>query len=445
MILSDTPYQPEISQGRLESLINFQTVCTSLTGLDISNASLLDEATAAAEAMTMCYAASKQKRKTFLVDRSVLPQTLAVLQTRAGPLGINLIRDKLEKCLFDGSREDVYNDLMGVIVQYPSTRGNVYDWHDIAARVHELGGLVVCATDLLALTMIKPPGEWGADIAVGNSARFGVPLGYGGPHAAFFSCRDEHKRKMPGRLVGLSKDVDGGPAYRLALQTREQHIRRDKATSNVCTAQALLANMAANYAVYHGPDGLRRIAYKVHSLATVLRAGIEKMGYEIANDSHFDTVSVLLGGLASDLVLREAEKMRVNLRRIHESSVGMSLDESTTLEDIVTLLNIFQASSGSSSNRKRANKKYDSDSVLALAKQLGFESAFDAELQTLKQVETRFIPDHLKRMTDFMTQPVFHQHKSETEMMRYLFKLQSKDLSLVHAIIPVSGDLSVFL
>lgn len=404
----------------------------------------------------MAWNQTRQKRSTFLVDSSVLPQTLSVLRTRAGPLGIKLTVGNVQAMLADDSNKDVTSDLCGVLVQYPATRGDIRNWSSVAFKTHELGGLLVCATDLLALTALKPPGEWGADIAVGNSARFGVPLGYGGPHAAFFSCSDALKRKLPGRLVGLSKDVDDRPAYRLALQTREQHIRREKvghlsyyeklsltgldvaqATSNVCTAQALLANMASNYAVYHGPEGLKRIAARVHSMTCVVRAALERIGFESVNETFFDTLTIGLQGIASGFVHAEAERQGINMRWVldDQTKVGITLDESVTLQDVVKLLNVFV--NASAKTRRASIRPYTDATVLRLAEGLGFE----AVKQDFEQLPTfaGAIPEDAMRTSPFMTQPVFSSHKSETEMMRYLRDLQAKDLSLIHAMIPLGS------
>ncbi|TFY70010.1 hypothetical protein EVJ58_g111 [Rhodofomes roseus] len=400
-----TPYQPEIAQGRLESLVNYQTMIMSLTAMDIANASLLDEATAAAEGMVMAFASTNQKKRVFLVDEGVLPQTMAVLQTRAKGFGIQLVVGDVFSLAKDNSTE-----ICGALVQYPDVNGSVFEYGQLAETIHKAGGLVVCATDLLALTMLKPPGEWGADIVLGNSARFGVPAGYGGPHGAFFSCTDKLKRKMPGRLIGRSKDVYGKPAYRLALQTREQHIRREKATSNICTAQALLANMAAMYAVYHGPVGLRRIAEKVHTLASILKSEVEALGYKAINSSFFDTLTFEVNGAApnAETVHDAAAKVNVNLRRIDEKHVGVTLDESVSKEDVETLVQVFA-------------------------------SAASKERSSVTAPVSSAIPQTLQRTSEYLPHPVFNTHHSETEMLRYIYHLQSKDLGLVHAMIPLGS------
>ncbi|PCH33969.1 glycine dehydrogenase [Wolfiporia cocos MD-104 SS10] len=405
-----TPYQPEIAQGRLESLVNFQTMVMSLTSMDIANASLLDEATAAAEGMVMAFVSSNQKKRTFLVDSSVLPQTLSVLQTRAKGFGIQLVVGDVFESLGD---EALLSDLCGVLVQYPDVNGSIKDYSNLAHIIHNnAGGLLIVATDLLALTMLKPPGEWGADIVLGNSARFGVPAGYGGPHGAFFACTDKLKRKMPGRLIGRSKDAQGKPAYRLALQTREQHIRREKATSNICTSQALLANMAAMYAVYHGPTGLKRIAQKVHALTQFLRSSVEIYGYKAVNKEFFDTVTFDVSGAIKDAeaVHSQARAARINLREIDAKHVGVTLDESVSAEDVVAIVNVFAAAANSS-----------------------------ADLADVSSTDSLSISPALQRTSKFLPHPVFNTHHSETEMLRYIYHLQSKDLGLVHAMIPLGS------
>src|SRR5437868_585640 len=327
-----TPYQAELAQGRLEALLNFQTMVTDLTALDIANASLLDEATAAAEAMALCHAVVAG-RKTFFVADNCHPQTIEVVRTRAKPLGIEVKIDNFSRFKFD-------NTVFGALVQYPATDGAIYDYTEFVRQAHTAGVLVVVAADILALTLLKPPGEFGADVAVGNTQRFGVPLGFGGPHAAYFATRDEYKRHMPGRLVGVSHDADGRPAYRLALQTREQHIRRDKATSNICTAQVLLAVIASMYAVYHGPHGLRKIAERVHGLASQLADGPRALGLKITHENFFDTIRVEVE--SSSVLIEHAQKAGCNLRVLGTRAVGVSLDETTTNRDIELLMSIFR-------------------------------------------------------------------------------------------------------
>ncbi|BGP48274.1 glycine decarboxylase subunit P [Rhodotorula kratochvilovae] len=442
-----SPYQAEISQGRLESLINFQSLTTSLTGLDIANASLLDEGTAAAEGMIMAFGQLREKRKTIFVDRSVLPQTVAVLRTRAEPFGIKVVVGNVRKLLAeDTGDQKQHKDLIGVLVQYPNLRGDIADWEAVAQRTHDLGGFVLCATDFLALTALKPPGEWGADIAFGNSARFGVPLGYGGPHAAFFACKDVLKRRMPGRLIGLSKDAEGRPAYRLALQTREQHIRRDKATSNICTAQALLANISAMYAVYHGPEGLRQIAEKVHGLARVVAAVVNKLGHKVVNESFFDSLTIRLSGTAASVLQEAAEEQHVNLRRIDDNHVAVTFDESHSLEDLVALVNVF-VSIQTGAFRLGRVAPYSAESLIEFAESVGVQAPRALGANTGKRstgrdippIESPAIPKHLARTSPFLTQSVWNSHHSETDILRYMHHLQSKDLSLVHAPIPLGS------
>ena len=396
-----TPYQAEIAQGRLEALLNFQTMVTDLTALDIANASLLDEATAAAEAMALCHAVVGG-RDTFFVSERCHPQTIAVVQTRARPLGIQVMVGKAATFQPD-------EKIFGVLLQYPTTDGAIVDYAPFIKAAHEAGALAIIAADLLALTLLRPPGEMGADVAVGNTQRFGVPLGFGGPHAAYFATRDQYKRHMPGRLVGVSHDAAGRPAYRLALQTREQHIRRDKATSNICTAQVLLAVMASMYAVYHGPDGLRRIARRIHALTCRLADGIEQLGYPFTHEGFFDTIRIDLGTRSSDEFLRRGLQRNCNLRALGPGSVGISLDETTTPKDIEMLLAIF--------GENRA--------ILPGAAPVNRES------NRVKEIENR--------KSDFLTHPVFNTHHSETEMLRYLRRLEARDLSLCHSMIPLGS------
>ncbi|KAF8591955.1 glycine dehydrogenase [Ramaria rubella] len=403
-----TPYQPEIAQGRLESLVNFQTMVTSLTGMDIANASLLDEATAAAEGMVMAFAASNFKRRIFFVDSAVAPQTIAVLQTRCKGFGIKLRIGEASSLL----KDDVER-YSGVLVQYPDVNGSIQDFSQLSEVVRSVGALMVVATDLLALTLLKPPGEWGADVVIGSSARFGVPVGYGGPHAAFFATTEKLKRKMPGRLIGRSKDAMGRPAYRLALQTREQHIRREKATSNICTSQALLANMAAMYAVYHGSSGLQRIGRRVHAFTQLLKTQVESFGFEVLNGAaFFDTLTIKVGR-GQEAIHEVSVNMGINLRRINEQSVGVTLDESVTPSDLVDIINIFATVSGSP--------------LVTLSSLVAVDSFSPT------------FPHDLARTSQYLRHAVFNTHHSETEMLRYLHHLQSKDLSLVHAMIPLGS------
>ncbi|WP_164934528.1 aminomethyl-transferring glycine dehydrogenase [Bradyrhizobium zhanjiangense] len=392
-----TPYQPEISQGRLEALLNFQTMICDLTGLDVANASLLDEATAAAEAMALAERHSQVKAKAFFVDRDVHPQTLAVMRTRAEPLGWNLI-------VGDPLTDLAKSDVLGALLQYPGSSGAVRNLRPAIAALKAKGALAIVAADLLALTLLASPGELGADIAIGSAQRFGVPMGYGGPHAAYMAVRDALKRSLPGRIVGLSVDSRGAPAYRLALQTREQHIRREKATSNICTAQVLLAVIASMYAVYHGPEGLMQIARNVHRRAAVLASGLRKLGFAPLSDSFFDTLSVDAGAKRVEIVARAAAE-KINLG-IGDSGLRIALDETTTP---ATVEAVWRAFGG----------------TLAYAE-------IDAETREA-------LPDELKRTTAFLTHPVFHAHRSETEMLRYMRKLSDRDLALDRAMIPLGS------
>ncbi len=402
-----TPYQAEISQGRLESLLNFQTMVIDLTRLEIANASLLDEATAAAEAMHMMQAALPAARKdahVLLVNENVFPQTLAVLRTRAEPLGITIRVGKWSEFEFTP-------DVFGCYLQYPAGDGSVYDYEELCNRAHEAGCLVTVGTDLLALTMLEPPGEFGADIAIGSAQRFGVPMGYGGPHAAFIATREVYKRLMPGRIIGVSVDAQGNVAYRMALQTREQHIRRDKATSNICTAQALLANIAAMYAVYHGPNGLRGIAERVHGYTSALADGLRLLGYEVLNHTWFDTLCIA----ASETQIRpHAEAANINFRYFPDGErIGISMDETVTPADIEHILHIF--------SKARGNGQAIPD------------------LSTLIANATGGIPMPMHRHSPFLQHPVFNTHHTEHELLRYMKRLENKDLSLVHSMIPLGS------
>ena len=427
---SYTPYQPEISQGRLESLLNFQTVVTDLTALSIANASVLDEPTAAAEAMTLSVNAlpmGRQKRpnKTFLVSHLCHPQTIAVLQSRADGFGIKIV---VADILDDGCRQvkETGEDLIGVLVQYPDTEGGVEDFQGLADIVHAQGATMSVATDLLALTLLKPPGEFGADIAFGNAQRLGVPFGYGGPHAAFFACGERHKRKIPGRLVGVSKDRLGNKAMRLALQTREQHIRREKATSNICTAQALLANMSAFYAVYHGPHGLRAIAQKATNGARILEEGARRLGFATSSKgrgkdgrSLFDTIAVRVGpGRAPEVAAWAAEVKGINLRVLDGNRLGITVDETVEIDDLQAIMAVFE----------QFSPRKDVSTVNQIASAL-----------QLSPFELGGVPGSLKRTTSYLDHPVFNSHHSETELLRYIHHLQSKDLSLAHSMIPLGS------
>ena len=399
-----TPYQAEISQGRLEALLNYQTVISDLTGLEIANASLLDEATAAAEAMSLTLAVRKGTgTPVFLVDEYCHPQTIAVVQTRAEARGIRVVVGEPETFGFEPG-------VIGALVQYPATDGAVRDFRSLCERAHAAGALVTAATDLLALTVLTPPGEWGADIAVGNSQRFGVPMGYGGPHAAFFATRDAHKRFMPGRIIGVSRDGDGRAALRMALQTREQHIRRDKATSNVCTAQVLLAVMAGMYAVYHGPGGLRRIAERVHTRTVLLANALRRLRYRIVHDAYFDTLCVEVPEWALPRLLDAARVRQINLRPLPPTRLCVALDETVTLGDLADLIAVFSLN----------------EALPFMLDDIGIKSE-------------RAIPAALERKSSYLDHPVFHRHHSETEMLRYIKRLEARDLSLTSAMIPLGS------
>jgi glycine dehydrogenase len=397
-----TPYQAELAQGRLEALVNFQTMVTDLTGMEIANASLLDEATAAAEAMTLCHAVSSS-RKTFLVADNCHPQTIEVIETRAKPLGFTVRVENFSRFSFS-------NDVFGILLQYPATDGAIHDYHDCIKAAHDAGALAVVAADILALTLLKSPAEMGADVAVGSTQRFGVPIGFGGPHAAYFATRDEFKRHMPGRLVGVSHDAEGRNSYRLALQTREQHIRRDKATSNICTAQVLLAVMASMYAVYHGPKGLAAIARRINRAAQTLAAGFKELGLTISSDHFFDTVSFNTPDAAEKLI-RSASERGINLRATGDRVVTVSLDETTTHND---LRKIFEA----------ASSAYGSSKQIDLSK-------LAAEIPAESKIENR--------KSKFLEHPIFNTHDTETELLRYMRKLESRDLSLCHSMIPLGS------
>ncbi|PYH49845.1 glycine decarboxylase subunit P [Aspergillus saccharolyticus JOP 1030-1] len=418
---SYTPYQPEISQGRLESLLNFQTLTADFTGLPFANASVLDEATAAAEAMTMSLATvsmAKQKKpgKSYVVSSLCHPQTIAVMRSRAEGFGINLVVGDILADNFKLVKEQGDN-LIGVLAQYPDTEGGIYDFQALSDTIHGAGGTFSVATDLLALTMLKAPGEFGADIAFGSAQRLGVPMGFGGPHAAFFACIDKFKRKIPGRVVGVSKDRLGNRALRLALQTREQHIRREKATSNICTAQALLANMSAMYAVYHGPTGLKAIAQRIMSMTATLQAQLSALGYNVPVQSNsadggalFDTVVVeLANSQEADALMSAARQKHFFLRRVNETKIGISLDETAGREEVRSVLQIFA------------------------------DHASKGEVVLEDRLAVATVPASLERKSEYLTHPVFNSHHSETEMLRYIHHLESKDLSLAHSMIPLGS------
>ncbi|MBX3174645.1 MAG: aminomethyl-transferring glycine dehydrogenase [Gemmatimonadaceae bacterium] len=398
-----TPYQAEIAQGRLEALLNYQTVVSDLTGLPIANASLLDEGTAAAEAVTMVHGiVGKDGRDTFLIAKDCHPQTIEVVTARAEARGVTVK-------VVDVAKMKPNKHTAGIVIQYPNTTGAVEDYRDLCERTHAAGGLVIVATDLLALTLLTPPGEWGADVAVGNSQRFGVPFGFGGPHAAFFATKDDYKRQIPGRIIGVSRDSSGKPALRMALQTREQHIRREKATSNVCTAQVLLAVIAGMYAVWHGPEGLVRIARRVHGRAALFAEGLRKLGMEPVHGTYFDTVTVQVGGNLRKIV-KAAGKLGLNLRAVDRKHLGVSMGENTTLADVSDLLTAFNLGQPHG---------LDLEAMQAGLK-LGFADAF-------------------ARRSEFLSHPVFSTHHSETEMLRYMRRLESRDLSLTHSMIPLGS------
>ena len=398
-----TPYQPEISQGRLEALLNYQTMVADLTGLDIANASLLDEGTAAAEAMTLARRSAKSRSNVFFVSQHCHPQTIEVVRTRAEGLGIEIAV---------GDEAQGLPDCYGVLLQYPHSLGGVADYKALAEAVHAQGGVVACATDLLALALLAAPGQWGADIAVGSAQRFGVPFGFGGPHAGFMACKDAHKRNMPGRLVGVSKDAQGNPALRLALQTREQHIRREKATSNICTAQVLLAVMAGMYAVWHGPEGIKRIAERVQRYTAVLREALVMLGVRVGNDTFFDTL-LLHTGSNTGAIVAAAEQAGINLRRVSSTNLAVSLDETVTAADLQALVGVFGA---------------------GLDKSVGL-----IDVDALASRVQGGIPAALRREGGILSHPVFSSVSSETDMLRYLRKLADKDLALDRTMIPLGS------
>ena len=410
-----TPYQAEIAQGRLEALLNFQTMVTDLTAMEIANASLLDEGTAAAEAMVMLFnLRSRAKKKNnsvkFFVSELCYPQTIEILKTRAKPLDIELI-------IADHNQEKLNDDFFGSIVQYPSKYGNVYDYNEFVAQASEFDIKIVVAADLLSLSILIPPGEWGADVVVGTTQRFGVPMGYGGPHAAFYATREKYKRSIPGRIIGVSEDINRNRALRMALQTREQHIKREKATSNICTAQVLLAVMASMYAVYHGPKGIRKIAKKIHSLTATLAEGLTQLGYLQLNEVYFDTLQINIGNVSKENIITYAEDAKVNLNYIDDHRLSISIDETDNLENINDLLEIF------------ANSCNHSDSS-------------DLIIEVLKRDYTQttaLVPENLYRKSSFMQHDIFNRYHSETEMMRYIKKLENKDLSLTYSMIPLGS------
>jgi glycine dehydrogenase len=399
---SYTPYQAEIAQGRLEALLNYQTMIVDLTGLEIANSSLLDEGTAAAEAMSLSYGACKTKANAFFVDAGCHPQTIEVVKTRALPLGIEVI-------IGDYASFDFSTQIFGALLQYPATDGTINDYREFIEQVHEAKALATVAADILSLTLLTPPGEFGADIAVGSTQRFGVPLGYGGPHAAYFATKEKYQRQIPGRIVGVSQDVHGKPALRLALQTREQHIRREKATSNICTAQVLLAVIASMYGVYHGAAGIKAIASRIHLLTATLATGLRQLGYEVTNQSFFDTIRVETGENSAADLMQIAAQNQINLRWLDTNAIGISLDETTTEQDLVDLWQIFAGSK---------------------------DLPFDLELIS-NQSPT--IEQQQLRTSSYLTDEVFNRYHSETELLRYLHQLETKDLSLTTSMIPLGS------
>ena len=410
-----TPYQAEIAQGRLEALLNFQTMVTDLTAMEIANASLLDEGTAAAEAMVMLFnLRSRSKKKTnsvkFFVSKLCYPQTIEILKTRAKPLGIELI-------IADHNQEKLNDDFFGSIVQYPSKYGNVYDYKEFVDKASNFDIKIVVAADLLSLSILTPPGEWGADVVVGTTQRFGVPMGYGGPHAAFFATLEKYKRSIPGRIIGVSEDLNGNRALRMALQTREQHIKREKATSNICTAQVLLAVMASMYAVYHGPKGIRKIGKKIHSLTATLSEGLTQLGYHQLNEVYFDTLLINIGNVSRENIITYAEDAKVNLNYIDDHTLSISIDETDNLENINDLLEIFANSCNHSDSSDLISEVLKGDYTQA----------------------TALVPENLYRKSLFMQHDIFNKYHSETEMMRYIKMLENKDLSLTYSMIPLGS------
>jgi glycine dehydrogenase len=399
-----TPYQAEIAQGRMEALINFQTLIMDLTGMEIANASLLDEATAAAEALHLLHASKKAEKKNahkFFVDQNTFPQVIDLLKTRSTPIGVELV-------VGDVTKVDITDaNLFAVYIQNPDNNGAVKDHSAFIATAHEKNVFVVMGADLMSLLLMKSPGEMGADVVVGSSQRFGVPMGFGGPHAAFFTTKDEFKRQMPGRIIGISQDASGNPGYRMALQTREQHIRREKATSNICTAQVLLSVMASMYAVYHGPKGLKKIAGRIHGLAKTLASSIEALGLKQINENYFDTLKIIVSD--SDVLRKASEEQGVNFRYFSKTEVGISLDETTSLEDVKTIVSIFGKAFGKASGELKSNASLISWS------------------------------GDLERKSSYLTHPVFNKHHSEHEMLRYIKRLENKDLSMVHSMISLGS------
>ena len=410
-----TPYQAEISQGRLEALLNFQTMVCDLTGMEIANSSLLDEGTAAAEAMTMLYHnMSRKKRKNgtnkFFVSELCYPQTIDILKTRSEPLDIELI-------IGDYSQIDLSEDYFGLILQYPAKFGEVLDYKEIVKSAKNLDIGIVVASDLLSLSILSPPGDWGADVVVGTSQRFGIPMGYGGPHAAYFATHEKYKRNIPGRIIGVTKDINGGRALRMALQTREQHIKRERATSNICTAQVLLAVMASMYGLYHGPKGLRSIGKQIHALTSKLAEGLTQLGYHQLNETYFDTILINIGNVSMDNINTYAEDAKINFNYIDDKNLSISIDEKDDLENINDILEVFAKSCNHSDYKNLIDEVLNSN----------YDQAYD------------IIPENLYRKSDFLTQEVFNLYHSETSLMRYIKSLENKDLSLTHSMISLGS------
>lgn len=399
-----TPYQSEIAQGRLEALLNFQTMICDFTGLAVANASLLDEGTAAAEAMNVCFfTKGRDVARAFFVSEKCHPQTISVVQTRAEPLGIKVV-------VGDHRTFDFKQPIFGALVQYPTTDGAVFDYASFGEKVHAADALFIVAADILSLALLKAPGEFGADIAVGSTQRFGVPMGFGGPHAAYMAVKDDFKRAIPGRIVGLSQDADGKPAIRLALQTREQHIRREKATSNICTAQVLLAVIASMYAVYHGPKGIRKIAERVHFMTNVLADGLKRLGFKLGHEVFFDTLLVDIGSVSREAILNAANAKKINLRVAGEKTIGITLDESVSAQDLRDLLQVFAR-----------------------------DTKINFTLEELAEKKFSSYSNNVARSSSYLTHAVFNSHHSETELLRYMHSLQSRDLSLTHSMIPLGS------
>lgn len=403
---SYTPYQAEISQGRLEALLNFQTVVSDLTGMELANASLLDEATAASEAMIMLFnarprAQAKAGANVFFVDENIFPQTFDVIHTRATPLGIEIIKG-------DYKNLDLTDKVFGAIVQYPAADGKIEDYSGFVNKAHENNTAVAVAADIMSLVLLTPPGEWGADVVVGSTQRFGIPMGYGGPHAGYFATSEKYKRNIPGRIIGVSKDAQGKLALRMALQTREQHIKRERATSNICTAQALLATMAGMYAVYHGSEGLKRIANHIHSMAVTLNEKLQSLGYEQENKDFFDTLIIKLGDVKAEDIRKLALEKEINFNYIDDNTISISTDETTLIQDVNNVIEIFASAKG---------KK---DEACHVSKEVAYDKKF-------------------ARTTDFLTLDIFNRYRSETEMMRYIKKLERRDFSLTHSMISLGS------